>query len=183
VGTGWICVPAKAGQSYPGGCCPPTQPRRRPLFTHAPQKHHTSRPYPYRPRCEPSTMAPLEQQWVKVQQKTFTKWCVSPMASPQSPSVYARIATTDAALQAQQQNQRARCPDPGPHNRPLRRRKCSRPPAIAHGGLRSLFTATLVESHLLTSSPPGCPHPPPRDPRKRIAWQVCVAAETAGTEV
>jgi hypothetical protein len=21
-------------------------------------------------------MAPLEQQWVKVQQKTFTKWCV-----------------------------------------------------------------------------------------------------------
>jgi hypothetical protein len=23
-------------------------------------------------------MAPLEQQWVKVQQKTFTKWCASP---------------------------------------------------------------------------------------------------------
>ena len=66
-------------------------------------------------------MAPLEQQWVKVQQKTFTKWCACPGGST------ARIACTTVLtrlLQAKQQIEEPRSRDWRPHHRSLRRRTC-----------------------------------------------------------
>ena len=68
-------------------------------------------------------MAPLEQQWVKVQQKTFTKWYASLDAL--------RPPAAHAVAQAQQQAPPARCRGQRPHPRSLRRGQCRRasPPA------------------------------------------------------
>jgi hypothetical protein len=63
-------------------------------------------------------MAPLEQQWVKVQQKTFTKWCAS--SAPRYVLVVVYCATPlTPRLQVEQQAQEPRGRDRRPDHRPL----------------------------------------------------------------